>query len=170
MNEEHSRQYAALVTPRTIAPSPAAGIDFLPFVEVWNELQGYETPPLHETMIDWLQSGADRKSACQLLMVFRNAGKSTLIGLYAAWRLKCDPNLRILVISADYALACKMTRNVRRIIERHPAMVELRPKRKELWAADQLTVERSMNLRDPSLLARGIAANIARGSGNLRRC
>jgi hypothetical protein len=104
------------------------------------------------------------------MMVFRDAGKSTIVGLYCAWRLLRDPNTRILVISAEQALACKMTRNVRRIIERHPATQPLLPKRKEQWAADQFTVERTLDSRDPSLLARGIGGNATGARADMIIC
>ena len=55
-----------------------------------------------------------------MLLVFRNAGKSTLVGIFCAWLLLNDPDLRILVLAAEHDLARKMVRNVKRIIERHP--------------------------------------------------
>ena len=52
-------------------------------------------------------------------MAFRGCGKSTLVGLFCAWLLGQDPNLRLLVLSAESGLATKMTRNVRRAIARN---------------------------------------------------
>jgi len=133
---------------------------FTKFVWLWNFLEGRDTPALHDQMAGWLN---DRRSAGDrriLMLVFRDSGKSTLVGLFSAWLLARNPELRILVLSSEHALATKMTRTVRRIIERHPQTRHLLPKKAELWAADQLTVQRSTTLRDPSLLARGISANI----------
>jgi hypothetical protein len=93
-------------------------------------------------------------------MVFRDAGKSTLVGLYCAWLLGQNPNLRVLVLSAEASLATKMTRNVRRVLERNILTRHLLPKRREEWAAGQFTVGRAASHRDPSLLARSIGANI----------
>jgi hypothetical protein len=53
-----------------------------------------------------------------------------------------------------------MVRNVKRIIERHPFTQRLRPSRSDQWASDQFTVRRLVELRDPSMLAKGIEANI----------
>ena len=53
-------------------------------------------------------------------MAFRGCGKSTLVGLFCAWRLLRAPDTRILVLAADQALAVKMVAQVRRILERHP--------------------------------------------------
>ena len=90
------------------------------FVIAWNLQQGRETPDVHRRMAAWLDerwAAGDRRL---LLMVFRDAGKSTLVGLFCAWLLGQDPNLRLLVLSAESGLATKMTRNVRRVIERNP--------------------------------------------------
>lgn len=95
-----------------------------------------------------------------LLMAFRSLGKSTLVGVFCAWILLQKPNTRILVLSADLALARKMVRNVKRIIERHPETVSLKPTGKDQWGNEQFTVNREKELRDPSMLAKGITANI----------
>ena len=60
---------------------------------------------------------------------------------------------------ADHALARKMARNVKRVVERHPLGRNLRPTRADEWASDRFTVARDAELRDPSVLARGIGAS-----------
>lgn len=138
------------------------GIGFLSFpqfVIVWNKLQGQGTPALHLTISRWLYDrwlAGDRQL---LLMVFRDAGKSTLVGLFAAWLLTGNPNLRILIIAAEQMLANKMSRNIRRIIELHPAASHLLRQHGDSWASDQFTVARSRSHRDPSVLARGLSGN-----------
>ena len=139
---------------------PLAGIPFIAFVIAWNLQQDRETPDVHLRMARWLDerwAAGDRRL---LLMVFRDAGKSTLVGLFCAWLLGQDPNLRVLVLSAESGLATKMTRNVRRVLERNPLTRHLMPKLREEWAAAQFTVARDAAHRDPSLMARGIGANI----------
>lgn len=143
---------------------------FNQFVFLWNTRQGRTTPELHRQIAQWLDRQRRSDNRRLVLMVFRDAGKSTLVGLFCAWLLRENPNLRILVLSAEQHLASKMTRNVRRIIEAHPATRHLRPDRPELWAADQLTVERAAALRDPSLLARGIGGNITGARADVVIC
>lgn len=134
-------------------------LGFPQFVIIWNKLQDQGTPALHLAISRWLYErwlAGDRRL---LLMVFRDAGKSTLVGLFAAWLLTGNPNLRILIIAAEQMLANKMSRNIRRIIELHPAAGHLLRHRSDSWAADQFTVRRSRSHRDPSVLARGLAGN-----------
>jgi hypothetical protein len=64
------------------------------------------------------------------------------------------------VLSAEAGLATRMTRNVRRVLERNALTRHLLPKRREEWAAAQFTVQRDVAHRNPSLMARGIGANI----------
>ncbi len=135
-------------------------VDFPVFVSVWNDLQGLETPDLHIRICRWLERCGQTGDRKLLLMAFRNSGKSTLIGLLSAWLLMRNPDLRILVIAADFALAGKMVRNVKRIIERHPLTTGLKPACADQWASGQFSIIRSKELRDPSMLAKGIGANV----------
>lgn len=130
------------------------------FVALWNQIQGQSTPAVHFDMASWLQDMRRAKNKRLLLMAFRGCGKSTLIGLFAAWLLFRNPNTRILVVAAEEDLAQKMVRNIRRIIERHPLTLHMKPSASDQWSADRFTVTRSRELRDPSVTGRGISANM----------
>jgi hypothetical protein len=147
---------------------PAIG--FRQFVWLWNRCQGQLTPPLHIEIAEWLERCWHEDDFRLVLLVFRSAGKSTLVGIFCAWLLLNDPDLRILVLAAEHDLARKMVRNVKGIIERHPATHGLVPKRAEQWASDQFTVRRRLTRRDPSLLARGIGANITGSRADVVIC
>lgn len=146
---------------KVTAPLPARKIDFFEFVYIWLRLQGLSVPRHQRKIAKWLsglwQSKVDRQG---LLMAFRNSGKSTIVGLFCAWALYRSPQTRILVMAADHALAKKMVRNVKRIIEQHLLTRGLKPDRLDQWASDQFTIRRPQELRDPSMLAKGIGANI----------
>lgn len=145
-------------------------VDFSDFVATWNRSQNLTTPTLHVEICRWL---ADRWAAGDrelLLLAFRDSGKSTLVGLFSAWLLHQNPDLRILVLAADFALARKMVRNVKRIIERHPETAGLKPPQRDQWAAAQFTVNRQAELRDPSMLAHGIGANITGSRADVIIC
>lgn len=136
-------------------------IGFFSFVYVWMRLQGLNVPKHQRKMSLWLEklwSGTASRQG--LLMAFRNSGKSTIVGLFCAWCLYRNSALRILVMAADHALAKKMVRNVKRIIERHPLTADMKPPHQDQWASDQFTILRERELRDPSMLAKGLGANI----------
>ncbi len=161
-------------SPLTLEPGDRATSSapgrFERFVWAWNRSQGRPMPGLHDEIARWLHdrwTAADRRL---LLMVFRDAGKSSLVGLFCAWLLSRNANLRILVLAAEHELACKMTHNVRGIIERHPDTQHIVPTRPDQWAADRLTVRRSREQRDPSLLAHGIFSNITGAHADVVVC
>ena len=83
------------------------------FVWVWDELQNLKLPKHHRRICRFLSDCYLKNKAQALLMAFRNSGKSTLVGLFCAWLLYTNPNVRILIMSADYELAKKMVRNVK---------------------------------------------------------
>lgn len=134
--------------------------DFPLFLAVWNLTQGQTTPRVHMKIARWLGTRKNLPNQRLLLMAFRSCGKSTLVGVFCAWALANAPDTRILVLSADLALARKMVRNVKRIIERHPATQHLKPDQIDQWGADKFTVKRDKELRDPSMLAKGITTNL----------
>lgn len=140
------------------------------FVMLWDQLQGLTMPRHHLIISRWLGGAWHTGERELLLMAFRNSGKSTLVGLFCAWLLYLDADRRIMVMAADFALAKKMVRNVKRIIERHPLTRSLKPRRKEQWASDQFTVNRPSELRDPSMLAKGIGANITGSRADVVIC
>ncbi len=134
--------------------------DFAVFLELWNMTQRYTTPSIHYRMAVWLQTSWERGDKRLLLMAFRASGKSTLVGLFSAWLLWRDPECRILVLAAESSLASKMVRNIRKTIEKHPLTTHLIPKNPDQWASDRFTINRHRELRDPSVLAAGVSANI----------
>ena len=136
-------------------------INFYEFIYVWFKLQNQKVPHHQRKIANWLSSlWLNLEDRQGLLMAFRNSGKSTIVGLFCAWVLYRENATRILVMAADYALAKKMVRNVKRIIEQHPLTKSLKPSKLDQWAADQFTINRKLELRDPSMLAKGIGANI----------
>ncbi|MCP5372359.1 MAG: phage terminase large subunit [Hyphomicrobiales bacterium] len=140
------------------------------FIWIWNQRQGLSTPALHLRIARWLEDLWQRRETAALLLAFRNSGKSTLVGLFCAWLLLGHPDLRILVLAAEQALARKMVRNVKRVIERHPLTPHLKPRRADQWASDQFTVNRGAELRDPSMLAKGIGANVTGSRADVVIC
>ena len=150
--------------------SSSSNFGFQIFIALWNKMQGRHTPLLHFEIADWLEDQWHTGNRELLLMAFRSCGKSTIAGLFCAWLLYKNPNLRILVVAADLILARKMVRNVKRILERHPLTGRLKPSRPDQWAGDKFTVRRSREYRDPSMLARGISGNITGSRADVIIC
>jgi hypothetical protein len=145
-------------------------IRFPEFVWIWNRLNNHTTPAHHLRIARWLGHAWRRDETRLLLMCFRGAGKSTVVGLYCAWLLANRPDLRLMVLSAEQSLATRMVRNVRQIIRRHPFCRHLHPRHGGEWAADRFTVNRPGTSRDPSMIARGIGGNITGSRADVVIC
>ena len=143
---------------------------FQQFVSEWNGQQGMETPSLHQDICHWLEAQwlAGRREL--LLLAFRDSGKSTLVGLFCAWLLHLLPDRRVLVLAADYHLAKKMVRTVKRVIERHPACQGLKPDKPEMWGAEEFIIRRDRVGRDPSMAAKGVTANFTGSHADIVVC
>ncbi|MFC7332463.1 phage terminase large subunit [Rhodocista pekingensis] len=145
-------------------------VRFTEFLALWNHLQGRGTPDLHLEMADWLEDALARGRRELLLLAFRDSGKSSIVGLYCAWRLARDPDCRILVLAADLTLAKKMVRTVKRVVERHPLCAGLKPEKRELWGAEAFTLHRPLVGRDPSMAAQGVGGNFTGSHADLVVC
>lgn len=135
-------------------------LSFPEFALLWQRWQGQVTPAVHRRIVHWLARRLAEGEQRLLLLAFRNCGKSTLLGLLAAWLLHRDPDHRILVLAAEQALATKLSRYARQVIERHPVCLPLRGRGAGLWTDEAFTVAREATWRDPSMLARGLGGNI----------
>ncbi len=140
------------------------------FLSLWNRIQGNTTPRIHFRIANWLQERWTHGDRRVLLQAFRASGKSSLSGLLCAWLLTRDPDMRILVLSAERSLSSRMSRNIRTIIEKHPLTAPLIPNRSELWASDKFTVNRRASWRDPSVWAAGLYGNITGARADLIIC
>lgn len=105
-----------------------------------------------------------------LLMAFRHSGKSTVVGVFVACVLYMHPETRILVLSAENSLATRMVSHVRHILENHPWCNELVPTNKKDWASGRITVNRSIGIREPSVICQGIHGNITGMRADLIIC
>ncbi len=155
---------------KTIKNKCVEDVPFDLFVAIWNGVQGLETPAVHIKIARWLDDNWRQGNKHLLLMAFRACCKSTLVGLFCAWLLFLNPNLRILVLAADLNLSRKMVRNVKKIIERNPLTNMLKPDNPDQWATDLFTVKRSKEMRDPSMLARSITANMTGSRADIIIC
>lgn len=106
---ELSAGQAAVPTLRPPAAPPVAAMpgatleqriraDFRVFLTlVWRHLLGCDPNPIQLDLAYWLQHGPDRA----IIMAFRGFSKSWITGAYALWRLYCDPDEKIMVVSGS---------------------------------------------------------------------
>ena len=95
-----------------------------------------------------------------LMMAFRHSGKSTVVAVFVACLLCLRPQTRVLILSAHSGLAARMVGHIRHILENHSWCTDLLPHGRGQWAADRITVNRPIGMRDPSVVCQGLYGNI----------
>lgn len=143
---------------------------FYKFLDQWNAVLGLDTPAHHRQMMQFLSDVYQNAPRRGLLMAFRHSGKSTVLGVFAACVLYLRPQTRILILSAESALATRMVAHIRHILEMHPMCVDLVPAKKTQWASNCITINRPPGLREPSVVCQGISGNITGMRADLIIC
>lgn len=134
--------------------------EFYAFLDTWNDVLGMKTPAHHRQIMEFLVSVWQNNPRRGLLLAFRHSGKSTVLGIFAACVLLHRTETRILILSAESGLATRMVSHIRHVLENHPWCAELIPKNKKEWASGRITVNRSIGIREPSVVCQGIHGNI----------
>lgn len=130
-------------------------ISFLEFFLIWADHKGWEVPDVHVEIVNWLQYREGRNA---VLQVWRGCGKSTLVGLYIAWKLAVNPEWRFLVLSADDVTAWKMSADAQHIIDTHPLCQGMHGGR--VWQSSIWSVEGNTDPRNASVMSKGVMGNI----------
>lgn len=144
--------------------------EYYKFLDEWNAVLGLTTPTHHYRIMDFLVGIMTDAPHRGLLMAFRHSGKSTVVGIFAACVLYHNPAYRILILSAETGLATRMVTHIRNILENHPRCRDLVPRVKKEWAADRITINRPVGIREPSVICQGVAGNITGMRADLIIC
>ena len=143
---------------------------FANFMDVWNHHIGMTTPEHHRQIMGFLVDVLENSPHRGLLTAFRHSGKSTVVGIFAACVLYTCPNTRIMILSAENILASRMVNHIRNILENHPLCGDMVPKNKKEWASGRITINRSVGIREPSVICQGIHGNITGARADLIIC
>lgn len=132
--------------------------DFRKFLfVVWQHLG---LPPPTDVQYDiayWMQHGPRRK----MIMAFRGVGKTWIYGAFVAWRLYCNPDWKIMVVSATKPYADDFSKFVKQLIHGMPLLQHLRPGKDQRDANDKFDVGPARLSKDPSVKSVGIFGQLA---------
>lgn len=132
-------------------------VSFAVFFMLWADIQGWIVPDIHIAVCHFLEHCDSR---VRVLRIFRGCGKSTILGVYNAWKYYKDPSVRVLHQGSDDKTAYKSSRDVRNILEKHPLTKRLSESVKgsvEFWWTND---GYQNDPRNPSMQAAGITSNI----------
>lgn len=131
--------------------------DFRKFLYViWKHLGLGEPTPLQYDMAWSLQHGGDR----EMIQAFRGAAKSWIAVAFILWLFYCDPQRKVLVVSAAEPLAKDITTFCLQLIRDVPILRHLAPRRDQRQSSLSFDVGPARPSKDASLTARGITGQI----------
>ena len=144
--------------------------EFYKFLDEWNRVLGLDTPAHHRRIMEFLVDVFEKNPHRGLLMAFRHSGKSTVVGIFAACVLYLQPQMRILILSAESGLSSRMVSHIRHILENHPWCSDLIPANKKEWSSGRITINRPIGTREPSVICQGVHGNITGMRADLIIC
>lgn len=137
--------------------------DFRKFLYVvWKHLGLPEPTPVQYDIAQFMQHGPRRK----MIQAFRGVGKTWVYAAFVCWRLYCDPDWKIMVVSATKPFADDFTKFVKRLIQEMPILHHLRPGKDQRDSNVSFDVGPARASKDPSVKSVGIFGQIAGSRAN----
>lgn len=124
---------------------------------VWKHLNLPDPTPIQYDIANYLQSGPKRR----VVEAFRGVGKSWITSAFVCWRLYCNPDRKILVISASKTRADDFSTFTLRLIFEMPILSHLRPKDGQRFSKVSFDVGPSRAAHAPSVKSLGITSQLA---------
>lgn len=147
-----------------IEPLPAKLKDFRSFlVLVWRHLRLPDPTPIQLDFADWLQRSPRRT----VNEAFRGVGKSWIAATYVTWRLRLDPSLKFMVLSASKDRADNFTTFCLRLITDIPVLQCLTPNADQRCSKLSFDVGPARADHAPSVTSKGIFSQITGGRADV---
>lgn len=132
-------------------------LDFRVFLcHVWAHLGLPKPTPVQLDIAYWLQHGPRRG----ILQAFRGVGKSWITVAFVLWNLLLDPQLNIMVVSANEEGARSFTHFCKQLINGMPLLQHLKPAKGQRDSAEAFDVGPAEPDRNPSVKSVGITGQL----------
>jgi len=126
---------------------------------IWRHLNLPDPTPVQYDIARYLQHGPKRS----IIEAFRGVGKSWITAAFVLWLLYCNPNERILVVSASKDRADSFSIFCKRLIEEVPFLTHLKPRDGQRDSNIAFDVGPSDPHQAPSVRSIGITGQITGG-------
>ena len=134
--------------------------DFRVFLTlVWRHLNLPDPTPIQLDIALYLQHGPRRK----IIEAFRGVGKSWITAAYVVWRLRQNPNLKFMVLSASEDRPDNFTTFCLRLINEIPTLQCLIPRADQRCSKLSFDVGPARADHAPSVTSKGIFSQITGG-------
>ncbi|TWH35604.1 hypothetical protein L611_001200000850 [Aminobacter sp. J15] len=138
--------------------------DFRKFVWlIWKYLGLPEPTPVQYDIAYFLQHGPDK--IC--IEAFRGVGKSFITSAFVLWCLYCNPQLKIMVVSASKNRADNFVKFTMQLIHLVPELHHLKPREGQRASSVEFDVGPAVADQSPSVFAKGIDSQLAGGRANI---
>jgi hypothetical protein len=130
---------------------------------IWKHLNLPDPTPIQYDIAHYLQHGPKRR----IIEGFRGVGKSWITSAFALWRLYCDPQIKILVISASKERSDAFSTFTKRLIGEVACLKFLQPGDGQRDSTVAFDVGPSAAAHAPSVKSVGITGQITGSRANL---
>lgn len=131
---------------------------------VWTKVLNLPRPTRVQLDIaQFLTDGPERR----FIQAFRGVGKTFLTAAFVVWRLWKNPQLKVLVVSANEKHATEVATFIKLIIDADPLWVELRPQAHQRSSALAFDVGPAIPDKSPSVKAVGIFGQLTGSRADL---
>lgn len=138
--------------------------DFRNFLAlIWRHLGLPEPSAVQLSLAWWLQHGPLR----EVILGFRGMAKSWITGAFILWTLYCDPQKRILVVSASLDRAVQTVQWCLALIRSVPELAHLKPQALQRQSGKQFDVGPALPDQSPSLRGAGVTGQITGSRAHL---
>ena len=142
-------------------------LDFKNFLAViWEHLNLPVPTSVQLDMADYLHNGPRRL----VLEAFRGVGKSWITAAFVAWQLLLDPQLKIMVVSANKDRANDFSIFVKRLIDEVPILQHLKPHSEQRRSNISFDVGPAQADQSPSVKSVGITGQLTGSRANIIIC
>lgn len=140
---------------------------FLKFIwYLWTRVLRLPEPTrVQKDIAKFMETGPRKR----FISAFRGVGKTFLVAAYCVWRLWNNPNLKIVIVSANEDFATEIATFIKMLIHADPLWGELRTKRNQRSSARAFEVGAAADTPDksPSVKAVGITGQITGSRSDL---
>ena len=139
-------------------PLPEKLQDFRYFlILTWRHLNLPDPTPVQLEIAEYLQHGPRRK----IIQAFRGVGKSWITSAYVVWKLRMDPQLKFLVVSASKDRADNFSTFTMRLISEMDVLAPLRPDASQRNSKISFDVRPARADHAPSVKSVGVLGQMA---------
>ena len=145
-------------------PLPEKLQDFRYFLIItWRHLNLPDPTPVQLDIAEYLQYGPRRK----IIQAFRGVGKSWITSTYVVWKLRMNPQLKFLVVSASKDRADNFSTFTMRLINEMPILAPLRPEDSQRNSKISFDVAPALASHQPSVKSLGITSQLTGSRADL---